>query len=71
MPPDVDISQCLQVWAGPLSGGETVVGLVNACAPRLDPTAPHSPVLNVLSNTRRIEAETFSVEIQFIVLSAT
>ena len=33
MPPDVDISQCLQVWAGPLSGGETVVGLVNACAP--------------------------------------
>ena len=31
MPPDVDITQCLQVWAGPLSDNATVVGLVNAC----------------------------------------
>jgi hypothetical protein len=31
MPPEVDISQCLQVWAGPLSNNGTVVGLVNSC----------------------------------------
>lgn len=31
MPPSVDITMCLQVWAGPLSHNETVVGLVNAC----------------------------------------
>jgi len=31
MPPDIDISMCLQVWAGPLAGNATVVGLVNSC----------------------------------------
>ena len=29
---DPDITQCLQVWAGPLSGNDTVVGLVNSCS---------------------------------------
>ena len=28
---DPDISQCLQVWSGPLSGNGTVVGLANMC----------------------------------------